>query len=106
MTQDLTQIAREIVTTYSAADWTALKNLFTPDATYDEVGTQRKIQGADSIVSALQGWKKTMTDSGGTVNKTFAAGDSVALEITWQGTQNGTFTGPTGTIPPSENQSS
>ena len=100
-TQDLTQIAREIVTTYSSGDWTAFKNLMTPDAVYDEIGTQRKIQGPDAIASALQGWKKAMTDSGGTVNKAFASGDVVTLEITWQGTHNGAFTGPTGTIPPS-----
>jgi len=72
-TQDLTQIAREIVTTYSSGDWTAFKNLMTPDAVYDEIGTQRKIQGPDAIASALQGWKKAMTDSGGTVNKAFAS---------------------------------
>jgi hypothetical protein len=41
-TQDVTRIAREIVNNYSSANWTALKNLLTPDATYNEIGTQRK----------------------------------------------------------------
>jgi predicted ester cyclase len=49
----------------------------------------------------MQQWKSTMTDSGVTVNSTLASGDVVVLEVTWQGTQNGAFTGPTGTIPPS-----
>ena len=53
-TQDLTRIAREIVNNYSSANGTALKNLLTPDATYNEIGTQRKIQGADSIIALAQ----------------------------------------------------
>jgi len=98
--QDLAQVAREIVTTYSKSDWTGLKNLLAPDAIYDEVGTQRQVHGPESIVQTLQEWKKAMTDSGGTVTGAFAAENLVALQITWQGTHNGTFTGPTGTLSP------
>ena len=97
--QDLTQIAREIVTSYSTSNWTALKNLLTPDALYDEVGTQRRIQGPDAIVQTLQEWKKAMTDSQGNVISAFGSENQVALQITWQGTHNGTFSGPAGTLP-------
>jgi len=99
--KELIQTAKEIVTGYSTADWKALKNILTPDALYDEIGTQRKIKGPDQIVQALQGWKQAMTDSKGTVTNAYASGDTVTLEITWQGTHNGPFTGPTGTLPPS-----
>ena len=99
--QDLTQVAREIVTNYGTANWKALKDLLTPDAVYNEIGTQRRIQGPDSIVQALQEWKKAMTDSQGTVTNAFASGTLVAQEITWQGTHNGAFSGPSGTIPAS-----
>ena len=92
--QDLSQVAREIVANYSTANWKAFKDLLTPDAVYNEFGTQRRIQGADSIVQTLQEWKKAMTDSSGTVTNAFASGSLVALEITWQGTHNGAFTGP------------
>jgi steroid delta-isomerase-like uncharacterized protein len=98
--QDLTQVAREFITGYSTADWTALKGLLTPDAIYNELGSQRRIQGSDSIIQALQGWKKAMTDSQGKVTNAFASGDTVALQITWTGTHDGTFTGPAGTVPP------
>ncbi|MGH2400006.1 MAG: ester cyclase [bacterium] len=98
--QDLTQVAREIVTGYSTANWTALKGLFTPAAIYNELGSQRRIQGPDAIIEALQGWKKTMTDSQGKVTSAFASGDTVAMQITWTGTHDGTFTGPGGTVPP------
>ena len=99
--KELIQTAKEIVTGYSTADWKALKNILTPDALYDEIGTQRKITGPDQIVQALQGWRQAMTDSKGTVTNAYASGDTVTLEITWQGTHNGPFTGPTGTLPPS-----
>ena len=98
--QDLTQVAREIITAYSTANWTALKGLFTPDAIYNELGSQRRIQGPDSIIEALQGWKKTMTDSQGKVTNALASGDTVAMQITWTGTHDGPFTGPAGTVPP------
>ncbi len=101
MSEDLTQIARQIVTGYSSANWTALKSIFATDPIYHEIGTQRRIQGTDSIIQALQEWKKTMTDSSGTVTNAFASGNLVALEITWQGTHNGPFTGPSGTVPAS-----
>ena len=97
--QDLTQVAREIITGYSSGNWTALKALFTPDAIYNELGSQRRIQGVDSIIQTLQGWKKAMTDSQGKVTSAFASGDAVAMQITWMGTHDGTFTGPGGAFP-------
>jgi len=101
MSEDLTQIARQIVTGYSTANWTALKSIFAADPTYHELGTQRRIQGTDSIIQTLQEWKKAMTDSQGTVSNSFASGNLVAMEITWTGTHNGPFTGPAGTLPAS-----
>jgi ketosteroid isomerase-like protein len=98
--QDLTQIAREIITSYGTGNWTALKGLFTPTATYNELGSQQRVQGPDSIVKALQGWKKAMTDSQGKVTNAFASGDTVTLQITWTGTHDGAFTGPGGTVSP------
>ena len=98
---DLTQNAREIVSTYSKSDWNGMKNLLATDAVYNEIGTQRRVQGTDAIVRSLQEWKKAMTDSGGTVTSTFSSGNRVAMEIEWQGTHNGPFMGPAGTLAPS-----
>jgi steroid delta-isomerase-like uncharacterized protein len=99
--QDLTPIAKEIVTAYSNANWKALKDLLTPNAVYNEVGSQRRIQGPDAIIETLQGWKKTMTDSGGKVTNALASGDTVTLQIVWTGTHDGTFPGPAGPVPAS-----
>ena len=98
--QDLTQVAREIATGYSTGNWTALKGLLTTAAVYNELGSQRRIQGPDAIIQTLQAWKKAMTDSQGKVISAIASGDTVAMQITWTGTHDGTLTGPTGTVPP------
>ena len=99
--QELTQTAKQIITAYSTSNWTMLKNLATPDIAYNEIGTQRRIKGIDAMIQSLQEWKKAMTDSQGTVNNAFATDDQAVLQITWQGTHNGPFTGPSGTLAPS-----
>ncbi len=98
---DLTKIAREVVEAFNASDWERTKALMTPDYLYDEVGTQRRIQGPEEVVTALQGWKEAMPDVIGTVTNAFASGNTVTLEITWEGTHTGPLEGPTGTIPAS-----
>ena len=99
--QDLTRVAKEIVTGYSSADWKGLKSILAPDAIYNELGTGRQVKGPDQIIQTLQGWKQTMTDSRGTVTNAYASGGTVTLQITWQGTHDGPLAGPTGTVPAS-----
>ena len=99
-TQDLTQIARQMLTGYNTADWNTLKSTLAPGVIYNEHGSQRKIQGPDAIVQALQAWKKALSDSQGKVTNAIAMGDTVAIEIIWSGTHDGTFTGPMGTLAP------
>lgn len=98
---DLIKVARENIDAFNAADWERWKAVLAPDAVYDEVGTQRRIQGADQIVEALQGWKQAMPDAKGTVTNAFASGNTVTLEVTWEGTHTGPLAGPGGTIPAS-----
>ena len=98
--QNLTRIATEIVTGYNSSNWAGLKELVTPDVIYNEFGTQRRIQGPDAVIKTLQEWKKALSDSRGNVTTSFASENLVALELTWQGTHDGAFTGPAGTLAP------
>jgi steroid delta-isomerase-like uncharacterized protein len=98
---DLAKIAREAVDAFNASDWERTKALIAPDYLYNEVGTQRRIQGPEEVVAALQGWKQAMPDAKGTVTSALASGNTVALEIIWEGTHTGPLEGPTGTIPAS-----
>ena len=99
--QDLIRLARENVEAYSAGDWQRLKAPLAPDVVYDEVGSQRRLRGADQMVQAYQGWKQAFPDGKGTIKNAFASGNQVTIEVTWEGTHSGPLMGPGGTIPPS-----
>ena len=68
-------IAKQGIEAFNNGDWDAVRAAFTPNATYNEVGTGRLITGADGIVEALQGWKTAFPDVRGTVTNAFASGD-------------------------------
>lgn len=69
---------------------------------YEELATQRKVQGPDQIVEASKGWKEAFPDAKGTITKVTEGADTVVLEITWQGTHTGDLISSMGAIPPSQ----
>ena len=100
-TQDVEEVARGIVAAHSAGDWNSLKRLLAPNGVYEEYGTQRRIEGADAIVEALQAWKSAFPDVQGVVDKALVAGDTVGLEVTWRGTHSGPLVTASGAVPAS-----
>jgi len=98
---DLTSIAREAVEAFNASDWERSKAIMTPDYVYDELATQRRIEGPDAVIEAMKGWKEAMSDVAGTVTNASASGNTVTLEVTWDGIHDGPLEGPMGTIPAS-----
>jgi steroid delta-isomerase-like uncharacterized protein len=99
--QDLIKLARENVEAFSAGDWRRFSAPLAPDAVYNELATGRRIQGPDQIVQVTRAWKEAFPDAKGRVTNAIASGNTVAQEITWEGTQNGPLQGPSGTIPAS-----
>jgi steroid delta-isomerase-like uncharacterized protein len=97
---DLNAHAKGIVEAFNNDDWDAARRLI-GNSTYNELGTQRSLVGADAVVEALQGWKAAMPDVKGTVTNTVASDRQVVLEVTWEGTQTGEMVTEQGTIPPS-----
>ena len=95
------QTAQENVAAFSAKDWTRFKATLSPQSVYDEKGTQRRVQGADEVVKLSQGWAQAFPDAKGTVTSAIASGDTVVLELTWEGTQTGPLQGPAGEFPAS-----
>ena len=59
---DLLAHAKGVVDAFNNDDWDAAKGLF-GDSTYNELGTQRSLAGADAIIGALQGWKSAMPEA-------------------------------------------
>ena len=96
----LTAHAKSVVEAFNSDDWDAARGLL-GNSTYNELGTQRSLAGADAIIAALQGWKAAMPDVTGTVTSAVESGQQVVLEVTWEGTQTGEMVTDQGTIPPS-----
>jgi steroid delta-isomerase-like uncharacterized protein len=96
--KDFTKISRDYIEAFNAANWTRVKETLTDNSLYNEAGTQRRLKGADAIVTALQGWKRAFPDAKGKITNAISTGNSVVLEITWEGTHTGPLEGPGGTI--------
>ncbi len=98
---DLASIAREAVEAFNASDWERSKAILTPDYVYNELGTQRRLEGRDAVIASMQGWKEAMPDVAGTITNALVSGNTVTLQVTWEATHTGPLTGPMGTIPAS-----
>ena len=97
--EDLIRIAQDNLAAFNSANWDRFKASMTPNSVYEELATQRRIQGADDIVAANQGWKTAFPDAKGTETSVVASGNVVVQEITWAGTNSGPMETPNGTMP-------
>jgi steroid delta-isomerase-like uncharacterized protein len=97
----LVKIAREQVAAFNSGDWEQMRAGLASDSHYDELGTERKIDGPEKILELFKGWKQAFPDAVGTVTSAVASGDKAALEVTWKGTHTGPLTTAEGTIPAS-----
>jgi steroid delta-isomerase-like uncharacterized protein len=97
----MVKIAREQIDAFNTGDWERVRAGLASDSRYDELGTERKIEGPEKIVELFKGWKHAFPDAAGTVTSAIASGEKAALEITWKGTHTGPLTMAEGTIPAS-----
>jgi steroid delta-isomerase-like uncharacterized protein len=98
--QALTEAAKGLVIAYNDKNWDKAKAAITSDFLYDEVGTGRKVEGADQTLTAWKGWAQAFPDSKASFDRTHVAGnDTVVLELTWRGTHQGSLETPMGSIP-------
>jgi steroid delta-isomerase-like uncharacterized protein len=100
-TDEMVKIAREQVDAFSRGDWELLRGTLASDSSYDELGTQRKIEGPEKIVELFKAWKAAFPDGAGTVTSVVSGANTVALEVTWKGTHTGPLESAAGTIPAS-----
>jgi len=96
--QQLIDAAKAPTVAYNAKDWKAVRASVAPDVIYDEIATGRRLQGVDQVMAVWQGWAKTFPDSRATFHSAIATGNTVVLEVTWNGTHTGPLETPTGTI--------
>ena len=99
--QALTEAAKALISAYNDKNWDKAKAAITPDFLYDEVGTGRKVEGADQTLTAWKGWAQAFPDSKASFDRAYAAGtDTVVLELTWRGTHQGPLGTAMGNIAP------
>jgi steroid delta-isomerase-like uncharacterized protein len=102
MAQSAEDVARESVESYNAGDFDRLRSLLADDFYEEELATQRRLEGADARVEAAQTWKRAFPDERGTITGAYTSGNTVAIELTWEGTQSGPMATPDGQeLPPS-----
>jgi steroid delta-isomerase-like uncharacterized protein len=102
MARSAEDVAREAIEFYNAGDFDRLRALLADDFYEEELATQRRIEGADARVEAARAWKRAFPDEHGTITGTYPSGNTVAIEITWEGTHSGPLASPGGQdLPPS-----
>jgi steroid delta-isomerase-like uncharacterized protein len=99
MSQTLVDAAKASIVAYNEKNWQAASDALTPDLTYDEVGTHRKLRGVADVLAAWKGWAATFPDSKATFDAAYVSGNTVILEVTWRGTHTGALRTPGGDIP-------
>jgi steroid delta-isomerase-like uncharacterized protein len=102
LAQSAEDVARESIECYNAGDFDRLRSLLADDFYEEELATQRRLEGADARIEAAHGWKRAFPDERGTITGAYTSGNTVAIEITWEGTQSGPLAMPDGQeLPPS-----
>jgi steroid delta-isomerase-like uncharacterized protein len=97
-TEELVKLARQQIDAFNNSDWGLMRGNLTSDSRYEELGTERKVEGPEKIVELFKGWKRAFPDVVGTVTGSVASGNKTALEVTWKGTHTGPLTTAEGTI--------
>lgn len=94
------QAAKAPVEAYNDKNWHQLRSVVTPDFVYEEVATQRRLEGPDAVIACWQAWAKAFPDSRATFDEEFVGEGVVVLEVTWVGTHTGLLDLPGGPVAP------
>ena len=96
--QAMIDIAKSSILAYNAKKWDNVRAVLTQDAIYDEVATNRKMQGQDQLIDCWQQWARALPDSKATFHSAIASGNTVCLEMSWRGMHSGPLELPTGAV--------
>ena len=96
----IVDVAKGSVLAYNEKNWDKVRETVTPNVVYEEVATQRRAQGVNDVLTIWRGWAAALPDSKATFNKDYVSGNTVVLELTWNGTHTGALRSPNGDIAP------
>ncbi len=97
--KQLVELAKAPTLAYNDKNWEAVKAAITPDFVYDEVATNRKVQGVEQVLAVWKGWAAAFPDSKASFDSAYTSGNKVVLELTWRGTHQGPLMTTKGSIP-------
>ena len=97
--QALIDAAKASVIAYNEKDWNAVKRVVTAGIVYDEVSTNRNVQGVDEVLTIWKGWAAAFPDSKATFEDAHVSGNTAILELTWRGSHTGPLRTAAGEIP-------
>jgi steroid delta-isomerase-like uncharacterized protein len=97
--KQLIAAAKAPLMAYNDKNWDALKASITPNFVYDEVATERKVQGVDNVMPLMKEWGEAIPDSKATFDNAYVSGNTVVIELTWRGTHTGPLNLPSGPVP-------
>jgi steroid delta-isomerase-like uncharacterized protein len=104
MAQSAEEVARESIECFNSGDFDRLRSLLADDSYEEELSTQRRFEGADAQIEAAKAWKQGFPDGSGTVHGVYTDGNTVTIELTWEGTQSGSMRTPDGRELPATNR--
>lgn len=93
-------IIKKHLADFGASNWSEYKGAFASECVYEEYATGTRVKGPDACVQAAQKWKRAFPDARGTLMSSLLSGDTITVEIQWQGTQTGSLESPFGAISP------
>jgi steroid delta-isomerase-like uncharacterized protein len=102
--QQVIDAAKAPILAFNEKNWDAVRASITPDFVYDEVATNRKVQGVDQVIPLWQAWATAFPDAKATFQRELLCGSVVLLEHTWQGTHKGPLQTAGGSIPATGNR--
>jgi steroid delta-isomerase-like uncharacterized protein len=98
--QQLIDAAKAPLLAFNEKNWDAVRASISLDFVYDEVATNRKVQGSDQTIALWQGWAAAFPDAKATFHREVPSGKTVVFEVSWKGTHKGPLQTPKGAIPP------
>jgi len=95
---DARQVGADFVAAFNDHDESRIRELNAENTVFEAPGDVR-VEGREAATQYAMAWLNAFPDARLTVNNELASGDWVVQEFTFEGTHEGTLSGPAGEIP-------
>lgn len=96
----VTDVAKGQILAFNEKNWERIRSSLAPGIVYEEIPTGVKVQGIDQVLPAWRMWANALPDAKARFLNEYVSGNTVVLELEWNGTHNGPLRTPKGEIAP------